>query len=102
MKYNVAIGDVHGCKNELVELLTELTPFQNRNDVQWIFLGDYVDRGPDVLGVIDHLIKFSKNNQCIFLRGNHEDMLFDAEKGIDLEHSLKHGGHETRQSYLSD
>ncbi len=43
-----------------------------------IFLGDYIDRGPDSRGVIDSLIEFKKSYpRSLFLRGNHEDTFLD-------------------------
>ncbi|MCB1321142.1 MAG: serine/threonine protein phosphatase [Leptospiraceae bacterium] len=62
------IGDVHGCIYELNQLL-ELIPA----DDQLIFVGDYVDRGPDSYQVIDRLIR--ERNRSIFLMGNHESMM---------------------------
>jgi len=40
-----------------------------------VFVGDYVDRGPDSKGVIDALLHLSEYQKCIFLMGNHEDMM---------------------------
>lgn len=69
----IAIGDIHGCKKELEQLVSLLPPKR-----QLIFLGDYIDRGPDSKGVIDFLIALSKKRDCVFLSGNHELMLLDA------------------------
>ena len=48
-----AIGDLHGCPNELEVLLEAIAP--GRDDTV-VFLGDYVDRGPDSAGGIDELL----------------------------------------------
>lgn len=74
-----AIGDVHGCPNELQVLLEHLVRVERLSgDDLVIFMGDYIDRGPDSRGVIECLIEFTRNfGSTIFLRGNHEDMLLD-------------------------
>ena len=44
-----------------------------------VFLGDYIDRGPDSKGVIEYLMEFQQRfPNSVFLRGNHEQMLLDA------------------------
>ena len=45
-----------------------------------IFLGDYVDRGPDSRGVIDRLIWLTQNYDVVCLRGNHELMMTRSRK----------------------
>lgn len=97
------IGDIHGCAAETEVLLTflqgklGLTP----HDLV-VFLGDYIDRGPDSYGVLDLLVRFQeKFPSTRFLRGNHEDMLMDfLGFGGNLGHAfLYNGGLETIQSY---
>ena len=69
MPRTLAIGDVHGCLTALDALLNSIDP---RPDDTLIFLGDYVDRGPDSRGVIERLLEFSKRDNTVFLRGNHD------------------------------
>jgi serine/threonine protein phosphatase 1 len=67
-----AIGDVHGCRDKLARLLDVLRydPTADR----LIFLGDYIDRGPDSKGVIDLILCLQRENAAnVFLMGNHED-----------------------------
>lgn len=66
MPRTIAIGDVHGCRAELEDLLSKLSP---RADDRLIFLGDLVNRGPDSLGVLA-LVASLKNTTV--LMGNHE------------------------------
>ena len=69
------IGDIHGCADELRYLIDGLPV---RPDDEIIFLGDYIDRGPDSCGVVSFLIKLKDQlteNRLVFLKGNHEDML---------------------------
>ena len=62
------IGDIHGCLKELECLLQKLP-----REEKLLFLGDYIDRGPDSKGTVERLLKEKKRS--IFLMGNHEDML---------------------------
>lgn len=76
MKRLIAIGDVHGHLDLLDDLLNQINPSP---EDQFVFLGDYIDRGPDSRGVIDGLIELqSLYTQTVFLRGNHEQMFLDA------------------------
>lgn len=71
-----AIGDIHGCLEETRTIVETLRSEENlRPDDTLVFLGDYVDRGPDSKGVIDYLIELNQGQHCVFLMGNHEDMM---------------------------
>jgi serine/threonine protein phosphatase 1 len=72
-----AIGDIHGYLHPLQALIDSVSPA--RDDLL-IFLGDYVDKGPDVKGVIDYLLTLSETHQTVFLRGNHDQMMLDAHR----------------------
>lgn len=72
-----AIGDVHGCREELETLLQRLQPQPND---QFIFLGDLINRGPDPLGVI-RLVRTLPNTTCLF--GNHELRLLRYRQDSD-------------------
>ncbi len=75
----IAIGDIHGCRTSLEQLLTRLV--YNADDTL-VFIGDYVDRGPDTPGTIELLIKLSRSHpNCVFLRGNHDSLLLDFTSG---------------------
>jgi serine/threonine protein phosphatase 1 len=93
----IAIGDIHGCTKALIALLEAIRPF--REDTL-VFLGDYVDRGPDSRGTIDCLLTLQSKCQTIFLRGNHEIALQGYLDGVlapDIWHQL--GGRSTLVSY---
>ena len=81
------IGDIHGCYLSLKQLLETIQP--NKED-HLIFLGDYIDRGPNSYEVLELLIELDSQLNCHFLRGNHEQMLLDAyRQGTDsLQHQL--------------
>jgi serine/threonine protein phosphatase 1 len=76
-----AIGDIHGHLTALEALLAALP---TGKDDLLIFLGDYVDKGPDVPGVLDRLIGLEQQGQAIFLRGNHDQLMLDAKKSPAL------------------
>ncbi len=97
-----AVGDIHGCSDLLGELLEKIAEDAGGLDAaQLIFLGDYVDRGPDSKGVIDHLIQLQKNQpNTVFLKGNHEALLLEfLEDPEDMLHWLDWGGQEALSSY---
>lgn len=71
----LAIGDIHGYTKPLRVLLDEVAPCFADTVV---FLGDYVDKGPDVAGTIDLLLGLRSQTNCIFLRGNHDQMLLEV------------------------
>ena len=96
-----AIGDIHGMRDELAELLAKL-PLEPSDRL--IFIGDYVDRGPDPKGVVDLLIEVAKQRECIFLMGNHEAMFlsfigWQGPSYFGKEAFLHNGGETTLASY---
>lgn len=75
--YTVAIGDVHGCLDKLESLIEHVHSHYKEID-KYVFLGDYVDRGPDSKGVIDYIMHLQSKVNVIALYGNHEQMLIDS------------------------
>jgi serine/threonine protein phosphatase 1 len=98
-----AIGDVHGCNSILQLLLASidehLTVFPSRRPIL-VFLGDYVDRGPNSRQAIDQLISLQRHKEVIFLKGNHESYLlaFLKQPAI-LSKWIQFGGLDTLRSY---
>jgi serine/threonine protein phosphatase 1 len=81
-----AIGDIHG-RADLLAMLEDVidadkTPSQSGQKVE-IYLGDYIDRGPDSAGTVSRLIRRAKRTRAVFLRGNHEQFLLDFLDGKD-------------------
>jgi serine/threonine protein phosphatase 1 len=93
----LAVGDLHGCSDLLDQLLKEVAP-EDRD--QMVFLGDYVDRGPDGRGVIERLLELQRRwPQTVFLRGNHEQMFLDYLEDRQRLPFLINGGQTTLESY---
>ena len=99
MKRTFVIADIHGCFKTLKALIeTQLMPTAEDN---FIFLGDYIDRGPDSKSVINYLIYIKDTfKNSVFLRGNHEQMFLDAQISIPAhERWISNGGKEVMVSY---
>lgn len=75
----LAIGDIHGCSTAL-RTLAKLVGFTPEDRL--ITLGDYVDKGPDVPGVLEWLCRRADRDprSLIALRGNHDQMMLDARQ----------------------
>jgi serine/threonine protein phosphatase 1 len=102
-----AIGDIHGrsdCLAEAHELIDrDITRRGARDQVTEIYIGDYVDRGPDSKGVIDRLVARSTAVRLVALRGNHEIMMEAFLRGqTPFEDWRRLGGLETVLSYGVD
>lgn len=74
------IGDIHGCIDELQELMQQLAPSANDHI---IFIGDLIDRGPDSLGVVREVVRWSNRFNVQLVLGNHE------EKFLRYVHHIK-------------
>lgn len=66
---------------------------------QIVFVGDYVDRGPESKESVDFLLEFKRDHDCVFLRGNHEQMLLDAYLKGNYSLWMMNGGGATLESY---
>jgi serine/threonine protein phosphatase 1 len=96
--HTFVIGDIHGCVNEL-EKLYKMLPI--RDDDKLVFIGDYIDRGPNSKGVVDWILNLKRPYTA--LKGNHEAEMLDclgAEVPETLfEWLLLWGGDKTLSSY---
>ena len=104
-----AIGDVHGCIRTLDALLDTLAADAGGGlgpEDTLVFVGDYIDRGPDSAGVLDRALELEAASraktgpECVFLRGNHDQMMLDYVDGRgDAELWWANGGRTTLMSY---
>mgnify|MGYP000259439760 CR=1 FL=1 len=93
----IVIGDIHSGLRALKDLLVKVKP--SKED-RIIFLGDYVDGWSDAAQTINFLIELSDSHNCIFIRGNHDQLTLDWLKGIHKRQQwLVHGGQATVDSY---
>lgn len=78
------VGDIHGRCAQLHTLLKMLSREEQSDTL--VFLGDLIDRGPDIPGVVDHVYELCRErpDRVICLRGNHEQMLLDFIDGENL------------------
>ena len=96
------IGDVHGCRGELEQLLTDLG-YELSRDASGraagarhpegrrpVFLGDLVDRGPDTPGVLRLVMGMAAAGDALCVPGNHESKLLRALRGrkVQVTHGL--------------
>lgn len=94
-----AIGDIHGCADELESILKAIAP---KDGDTVVFVGDYVDRGPASCDVIELALDLERTKaETVFLKGNHEDMMlsFLGLPGHYGESFLFNGGVTTMESY---
>ncbi len=102
MTLTYAIGDIHGLLDKLRRLLTRCREHAAGRPTKLVFLGDYIDRGPESCGVIDCLLALRSRHgdDVITLMGNHEDMALSVIDGTSPAGSwLGQGGAATLDSY---
>jgi protein phosphatase len=86
------VGDVHGCKDELLALMDQLG-WRSSVEQGWhhpegrllVFVGDLVDRGPDSLGVLRLVAELCRQERALLVRGNHDDKLRRLLRGNDVK-----------------
>lgn len=98
-----AIGDLHGRADLLASLLLQIEVDIALHPVSRpiaVFLGDYIDRGPDSKEVLDLLVTQGRTPETVFLKGNHETFLLNFLKNPTLlDNWRQYGGLETLVSY---
>jgi serine/threonine protein phosphatase 1 len=95
-----AIGDLHGHLEALERLLDQIQP--DLTQERLVFMGDYIDRGPQPKGVVDYVLRLKNSappDQVICLKGNHETMFLNFLKGEDRQLFLLNGGLSTLKDY---
>lgn len=102
MPLTYAVGDVHGSLDMLTALIDACRQHADGRALRFVFLGDYIDRGPDSPGVIRFMMRLQDELQdrLIALRGNHEAVVLGLLDGTaPLGLWLRNGGVETLASY---
>jgi serine/threonine protein phosphatase 1 len=103
MARTYALSDIHGHLNKLTALVARCRSDAGNAAAKFVFLGDYIDRGPDSRGVIEYLMDFQRRQpgDVVCLCGNHEDLALSAidDPGeIDQWVAINSGG-TTLRSY---
>ena len=91
------IGDIHGCRDELVSLLAKLgyevaedgSTAAHAEERKAVFLGDLVDRGPNTPAVLRLVMGMVASGSAVCVPGNHENKLVRALRGRDVQ--VTHG-----------
>jgi serine/threonine protein phosphatase 1 len=98
-----AISDIHGCAHQLGQMLgvidADIAHSKPYRAIE-VFLGDYIDRGPDSRSTLDLLIKRARRGNTVFLKGNHEAFLADVFRDPSrIADWAQVGGLQTLMSY---
>jgi serine/threonine protein phosphatase 1 len=104
MLLTYAVGDIHGSLDKLKALVEACHQHADGRARRFVFLGDYIDRGPDSAGVLRFMMRLQADmpEQIIALKGNHEAWaisLFDG--AVPVSGWLRNGGAETLLSYAA-
>jgi serine/threonine protein phosphatase 1 len=97
-----AVGDIHGSLRKLRSLIGRCERYAGGRPMTFVFLGDYIDRGPESAGVIGYLIELQSRlpENVIALKGNHEDMALAVIDGaMPADYWFTQGGAATLLSY---
>ena len=102
MGLTYAIGDIHGRHDLLQALLPRIREHAEDRPHKLVFLGDYIDRGPDSAAVIDAVrsVQARSGGEVVCLKGNHEAMLLEVLERPDLvSWWIDNGGDATLASF---
>lgn len=99
----VAIGDIHGRRDLFEQLWRQIETRAQGSDSRHrtlVFLGDYVDRGPESAQLVDRLLQGFDGFDCVFLKGNHEEALLQFLSNASIGTTWENfGGVATLNSY---
>jgi serine/threonine protein phosphatase 1 len=102
MPLTYAIGDIHGSLDKLKSLIAACEEDASGREMILLFLGDYIDRGPESAGVVRFVLSLQQEmpERIIALKGNHEAWalaILDGE--VPVASWLLNGGATTLESY---
>ena len=95
----LVIGDIHSGLKALKQVIKKAAVTENDT---LVFLGDYIDGWSEAVETIDFLLQLKEQYNCIFLRGNHDELCYEWLKGAsDNPTWFMHGGEATANSYAN-
>lgn len=97
-----AIGDVHGEKAKLDDLLEQIARDAGDAEHRIVFLGDLIDRGAESRAVVETAMRLNSEERAIVIRGNHEELMLhamDHNESAGIYWWATNGGDETIESY---
>ena len=100
-----AIGDIHGRDDLLERLHTRMAADMQQAPEAYrvlVYLGDYIDRGPDSRKVVERVLSFRpERTERVFLKGNHEAAMLSVLQGdlSGVRDWMNYGGQATLASY---
>ncbi len=102
MARTYALSDIHGCLDKLEGLVARCRA-DGGDSAKFVFLGDYIDRGPDSRGVLEYVIDLQRRRpgDVVCLCGNHEDLALHAidDPGEIDQWVVRNGGDKALRSY---
>ena len=102
MALTYVVGDIHGSLSKLTRLIAACRQHADGREMTLVFLGDYIDRGPDAAGVVCFILGLQAEwpGRVVALKGNHEAMALEVFDGaIPVSVWLFNGGAATLKSY---
>lgn len=103
MPRTYALSDLHGCLDKLARLVARCRSDAGSKPTRFVFLGDFIDRGPDSRGVLEFVMTMQDHDpgQVICLCGNHEDLALAAidDPGEIDQWVAYNGGDKALRSY---
>lgn len=100
--HSYAIGDVHGSFAKLRKLVAKCREHAGSRPMTFIFLGDYIDRGPESRAVVDAVMRLQSElpGRVVALKGNHEAIALGVIDGtLTADFWFTQGGAQTLESY---
>lgn len=91
------IADVHGCYLTMLALIEKVK--EKDSEAEFIFTGDFVDRGPKSKEVLEYVLPRIKSGEFKAVRGNHEEIMYNAIHHPFSANWDANGGAATRYSY---
>jgi serine/threonine protein phosphatase 1 len=102
MPLTYAVGDIHGSLDKLKSLVAACRQHADGREMSLVFLGDYIDRGPESAGVVRFVmsLELEAPERVIALKGNHEAWALSVLDGsAQVSTWLRNGGAATLASY---